>query len=67
VKWFFLLCFAAGVVYAIFWTVLLVFVIATARFRGMTWRGPALLIPLVFFVWGAREMFLSFERSGLDS
>jgi len=33
----------------------------------MTWRGPALLIPLVFFVWGAREMFLSFERSGLDS
>jgi hypothetical protein len=65
-KWFFLTSFVAGFICAILWTVLLIFVIATSRYKGMGMRGPALVLPLLFFIWGAREMFRAFKGIGLD-
>jgi hypothetical protein len=43
------------------------FLMATARFKGMSVRGLlALLAPLVFFLWGAREMFRAYKGRGID-
>jgi len=66
-EWFFLLSFVAGSICAVLWTGLLIFVISTGRFRGMGLRGPALVAPLIFFIWGAWEMFRSFKGIGLNS
>ena len=66
-KWFFLLSFVAGLTCSLLWTGLLIFVIATARYRGMGLRGPALVAPLIFFIWGTRAMFRSFKGIGLVS
>ncbi len=63
-KWFFLLSFVAALFCSLFWTGVISFLIATDRFRGMGVRGPALFAPLVFFIWGAREMYKSFQGSG---
>ena len=65
-KWFFLVSFVAAVICTVLWTALIIFVIATSRFRGMRMRGLALVAPLVFFIWGAREMFRAFKGLGLD-
>ena len=39
-KWFYLISFVAGSICTVLWTGLLIFVIATARYRGMGVRGP---------------------------
>jgi hypothetical protein len=64
-KWFYLISFVAGSICTVLWTGLLIFVIATARYRGMGVRGPALALPLVFFIWATREMFRAFKGIGL--
>ena len=63
-KWFYLISFVAGSICTVLWTGLLVFVIATARYRGMGVRGSALVLPLVFFIWATREMFRAFKGIG---
>jgi hypothetical protein len=66
-KWFFLISFVAGSICTVVWTGLVLFVIATARYRGMGVRGPAALaLPLVFFIWASREMFRAFKGIGLN-
>ena len=66
-KWFFLLSFVASLICILLWTGFDIFMIATSRWKGMGIRGPlALLAPLVFFIWGAREMFRSFKGVGLN-
>jgi hypothetical protein len=65
-KWFYLISFVAGSICTVLWTGLLIFVIATARYRGMGVRGPALALPLVFFIWATREMFRAFKGIGLN-
>jgi len=65
-KWFFLLSFVAGTICSVFWTGLLIFVIATSRYQGMGVSGPALALPLVFFIWGTGEMFRAFKSVELS-
>ena len=65
-KWFFLLSLIAGSICSMLWTGLLIFVIATSRYKGMGGRGLALVLPLVFFVWGTQEMFRAFKGVGLN-
>ena len=60
-KWFYLISFVAGSICTVLWTGLLMFVIATSRYRGMGVRGPVLALPLVFFIWATREMFRAFK------
>jgi len=63
-KWFFLVSFVAAVICSVLWTALIIFAIATSRFRGK--GGIALMVLLVFFIWGAREMYRAFKGVGLD-
>jgi hypothetical protein len=63
-KWFFLASFIAAVFCSIFWTVVIIFSIATHRLATMGIRGVAVLAPLPFFIWGAVEMFRSFRDAG---
>ena len=65
-KCFFFASFVAALLCSAFWAVVIIFAIATSRLRGMGTRSLALLAPLVFFIWGAREMLLSFKGVGLD-
>ena len=65
-KWFFLGSFVAALICSVFWTALIIFAIATSRVTAMGIRGVALVAPLVFFIWGAREMFRSFKGVGID-
>jgi hypothetical protein len=66
-KWFFLMSFVAGSICSLLWTGLLIFVIATSRYKGMGMREPALVLPLVFFIWGTREVFRAFKGVGLNN
>jgi hypothetical protein len=66
-RWFFLMSFVAGSICSTLWTGLLIFVIGTSRYEGMGMRGPALVLPLVFFIWGTREMFRAFKGVGLNN
>ena len=66
-KWFFLVSFCAAIFCSIFWTALIVFVIATHRLAAMGGRAIALMAPLPFFIWGARQMFRSFTDSRKQS
>ena len=63
-KWFFLACFIVAVFCSMFWTGVIIFSIATHRLAAMGIRGVAVLAPLPFFIWGAREMFRSFRDTG---
>jgi len=66
-KWFFLLSFVAAIICSVLWISMVTFLMATARFKGMSVRGLlALLAPLVFFLWGAREMFRAYKGRGID-
>ena len=66
-KWFFLLSFVAALICSVLWTTLIIFAIASSRLKWMGIKGGlALAVPLVFFIWGAREMFRSFKGIGLD-
>jgi hypothetical protein len=65
-KWFFLVSFVAGLIGSVFMAGLIIFVIATSRFRGMGIRGLALVASLVFLIWAAREMFRAFKGVGVD-
>jgi hypothetical protein len=65
-KWFFFMSLVAALISSVLWTALIVFVIATRGVRGIGIRGIVLVAPLVFLVWGAREMFRSFKGIGLD-
>jgi hypothetical protein len=65
-KWVFLLSFVAGSICSLLWMGMLIFVIATSRFKGMGIRGPALVLPLAFFICGTREMFRAFKGVGLN-
>jgi hypothetical protein len=58
---FFLASFIAAVICSIVWTGIIIFAIATSRFSGMGMRGIALIAPLVFFIWGARQTFGFFK------
>ena len=66
-KWFYLLSFLAGSVCSLLWVGVLIFVVATARYKGMGLRGPALVLPLVFFIWATRGMFRAFKGIGLNN
>ena len=57
-KWYFLFCFICCVVTACLWTALILFGLMTSSFSSR--RNLAIFAPLVFFVWAAREMFLSY-------
>jgi len=63
-RWFFFVSFVAALLCSVFWTALIIFAIATSR---MSVEGLALVVPLVLFVWGAREMFRSFKGVRLGS
>jgi len=63
-KWFFLVCFVAALFCSIFWTGVIIFSIATHRLATMGTRAIAVLPPLLFFIWGAVEMFRSFRDAG---
>jgi len=63
-KWFFLASFIAALFCSIFWTGVIIFSIATHRFAAMGIRGIYVLIPLLFFIWGARETFRFFRDAG---
>jgi len=63
-KWFFLASFIAALFCSIFWTGVIIFSIATHRLTAMGLRGVAVLAPLLFFIWGARETFRSFRDAG---
>jgi hypothetical protein len=66
-KWFFLVSFVAGSICSMLWTGLLIFMIITSRYKGMGWRGPALVLPLIFFIWGTREMLRAFKGVELNN
>jgi hypothetical protein len=63
-KWFFIMCFVAALFCSIFWTGVIIFSIATHRLATMGIRGLAVLAPLLFFIWGAVEMFQSVRNAG---
>lgn len=65
-KWFFFAGFVAALFCSVFWTSVIIFTIVTSRFRGMGLRAVAVLAPLLFFIWGAREMYRAFRGQGLD-
>jgi hypothetical protein len=65
-KWFFLLSFIAAIICSVLWTAFIIWAIVTGHFWGSVRRELTLLAPLVFFMWGAREMFRSFKGIGLD-
>ncbi len=60
-KWFFFASFIAAILCGICWVGVIAFAVYTTRIWSMGWRGIALLLPLGFFIWGAREMFRSFK------
>jgi hypothetical protein len=64
-KWFFLVCFVAGVFCCLFYTAMIVFAVVTSRLMGMGVSGLAFVAGLPFLVWGTREMFRSFKGIGL--
>jgi hypothetical protein len=63
-KWFFLVCFVAGIFCCLFYTVAIVFAIVTSRLAQMGIRGLAFVAGLPFLLWGTREMFRSFNGTG---
>jgi hypothetical protein len=63
-KWFFLVAFIAALFCSIFWTGVIILSIATHRFAAMGMRGIYVPIPLLFFIWGARETFRFFRDAG---
>lgn len=66
-KWFFLVCFVAAIFCMFFWTAVIVFSVVTSRLRDMgLLRGLALFAPLLFFIWGARQMFRGFKTARLN-
>ena len=65
-KWFFFAGFIAALTCSVFWTAVVIFAIVTSKFRGMGLRAVGLLAPLLFFIWGAREMHRAFRGQGLD-
>ena len=60
-KWLFLVSFIAALFCSIFWAAVVIYVIATHRFAAQGIREVAVVIPLLFFIWGALEMFRSFR------
>jgi hypothetical protein len=65
-KWFFLASFIAAIFCSLFWTTLIIFVIVTGRFRSLGIRSVVLAAPLLFFIYGAREMFGYFKDARQD-
>jgi hypothetical protein len=65
-RWLFFSGFVAALICSVYWTALIIFSIVTSRLWGMGVRGVALVAPLVFFIWGARQMFQAFQGKGLD-
>ena len=63
-KWFFFVSFIAALFCSVFWVGLIVFVVATHRLETMGFRAVVLPAPLLFFIWGALEMFRSFKDAG---
>jgi hypothetical protein len=65
-KWFFLASFVAATFCSLFWTTLIIFAIVTGRFTALGVRAAALVAPLLFFTYGAREMFDYFKDARRD-
>ena len=65
-KWFFLVCFVAGIFCCLFYTAAIVFAIVTSRLVEMGIRGLAFVAGLPCLIWGTREMFRSFKGAGLN-
>jgi len=63
-KWLFLASFIGALFCSIFWTGVIIFSIATHRFAAMGIRRIYVLIPLLFFLWGARATFRFFGDAG---
>ena len=62
-RWYFFAGFIAAIVCAVFWTALIIFMIVTSRLSTMGLRAVAMLVPLPFFLWGAREMYSAFRKA----
>jgi len=54
-KTYFLICFIAACFSTVFWTALIAFAFLTHRFNVFT--SVALFGGLMFFCWGAKQMF----------
>jgi len=65
-KWFFFISFVGAIICSVLWTALITWAIVTAHFPGSVRKGLALLAPLAFFIWGAREMLRAYKGIGLD-
>jgi len=65
VKWFFLASFVASIFCSLVWTALIIFAIATGRLMAAGIRGVAIVAPLLFFIYGARETY-GFYREARD-
>jgi hypothetical protein len=66
-KWFFLVCFVAGMFCCFFYTAVIVFAIVTSRLVGMgIIRGGAFVAGLPFLVWGTQGMFRSFKGARVN-
>ena len=65
-KWFFLVCFVAGIFCCLFYTAAIVFEIVTSRLAGMGIRGLVFVAGLPFLLWATREMFRSFRSTRLN-
>jgi hypothetical protein len=57
-KWFYLASFVAGMLTTALWSALIIFGIVTRH----QIKGLALFAPLVFLVWGTREVFGYFQE-----
>lgn len=58
-KSYFLICFAATCFISIFWASVIVFALVTHKLTMRNWL--ALFTPLVFFIWGAKEMLAGYR------
>lgn len=63
-KWLFFLSFIAAIICSVIWSALIVFAFVTSRVTPG--KGFLLIGGLMFFVWGAQEMFRSFTGVGLN-
>ena len=64
-RWYFFAGFAAAIICAVLGTALIIFTIATSRLWTM--RAVAILAPLPFCLWGARELRAAFQGKDLDN
>jgi hypothetical protein len=56
-KWFFLASFVAAIFCSLFWTSLIIFALVTGRLAAAGIRSVAIVAPLLFFIYGARETY----------